>query len=216
MSALRQAAVARKDFTAAAGWYERISVHLMPDTTKDFTEASSLLAVPAMVHGYRARAAVAAGKLDVVKAEVDRSLALLPGNIDLALLLVPELDRRGQKADADALYARVAGAYAAVCKEYPNSPFAHNAAAWLSAGCRRDLDAAVEHGRVAVARAPKNAGHLDTLAEVHFQRGEQATAIELMKKCLVLDPKNAYLAKQLRRFEAGDRDAPVPPEGSDD
>jgi hypothetical protein len=214
LSALAREAVARRDYAAAADRYERLIALLLADG-KDFAESSGLLGVPALVHVYRARAAVAADKFDDARAEADRCLTLTPGNLDLALLLVPELDRRGRRADADALYARVAGAYAGLCREFPRSPFAHNAAAWLSAGCRRDLDAALDHARTAVAQAPKNAGFLDTLAEVHFQRGEQAAALEAMRKCLVLDPKNAYLAQQLRRFEAGDRDAPVPPEDED-
>ena len=57
---------------------------------------------------------------------------------------------------------------------------------------------------------PDNPGHLDTLAEVHFRRGETGQAVDRMKQCLALDPGNAYYAKQLRRFEAGDRSAPVP------
>jgi len=168
------------------------------------------------MHAHRARAALATGSLGIVQLEADRCLSLTPGNLEVALALVPELDRRGHRQDADALYTRVAGAYSRLCEEFPRSPLVHNAAAWLSAGCRRDLNAALEHARTAVAQAPKNAGFQDTLAEVHFQRGEPAKAIELMQKCLALDPRNTYFVKQLRRFEIGDRDAPVPPENDDD
>jgi hypothetical protein len=48
------------------------------------------------------------------------------------------------------------------------------------------------------------------LAEVHFQRGDQAKAVELEKKCIALEPKAEIFRKQLKRMEAGDRDAPVP------
>jgi len=215
LSALARGAAARKDYAAAADWYERLTARLLADA-KDFAETGGLIGVPALMHVHRARAALAKGDLAIVQQEADRCLALTPGNLDVALALVPELDRRGHKQDADGLYARVAGAYSRLCDEFPRSPLVHNAAAWLSAGCRRDLGTALEHARTAVAQAPKNSGFLDTLAEVHFQRGEQAKAIELMHKCLTLDPKNAYLAKQLRRFEIGDRNAPVPPENDDD
>src|SRR5439155_2448583 len=46
LSALARAAVARQDYAAAANWYERITLHLLADS-KDFVEASGLLAVPA-------------------------------------------------------------------------------------------------------------------------------------------------------------------------
>lgn len=215
LSALARGAAARKDYAAAADWYERLTARLLADA-KDFAETGGLIGVPALMHAHRARAALASGSLGIVKMEADSCLSLTPGNLEVALALVPELDRRGQKKDADELYTRVAGAYSRLCGEFPRSPLVHNAAAWLAAGCRRDLDAAIEHARTAVAQAPKNAGFLDTLAEVHFQRGEQAKAVELMNKCLTLEPRNTYFAKQLRRFEVGDRDAPVPPENDDD
>ena len=49
-----------------------------------------------------------------------------------------------------------------------------------------------------------------TLAEVHFQRGDKDKAIELMKKCLELEPANRYFKKQAQRFEAGDPKAKLP------
>ena len=61
---------------------------------------------------------------------------------------------------------------------------------------------------------PDNSGHLDTLAEVYFQRGDKDKAIELMKKCIEMQPKYEYFHKQLKRMQAGDRDADVPPEGT--
>ena len=92
---------------------------------------------------------------------------------------------------------------------------AHNSAAWMSACCRRNLDKALEHARKAVELTPSNAGNLDTLAEVHFQRGEKDRAIALQKRVIVLDPKKAYFRKQLRRIEVGDPSAERPSEGDD-
>jgi tetratricopeptide (TPR) repeat protein len=136
--------------------------------------------------------------------------------MDAALLLVPALDKLGRTADADALYGRAAGAYAALAKDYPQSGHAHNAAAWLAACCHRDLDAALAHARTATELEPKQAGYRDTLAEVHFQRGETAAAVKLMRECIAQDPRKAYFGKQLKRFEAGDRTVPPPDEGDDE
>ena len=99
-----------------------------------------------------------------------------------------------------------------MCKEYPKSGWSHNNTAWLAVRCRRDLDAALEHARKGVELEPDNAGHLDTLAEVYFQRGDKDKAVELMKKCIDMQPRYEYFRRQLKRMQAGDRDTDVPPE----
>lgn len=206
---------ARKDFAVAADSYDRLIAGLLASDFS-FVENSAYLTVPATAHAYRARAALAARNFDAVRAEADACLGLTPGNLDLAILLIPDLAKNGRTADADALYARAAGAYAEFCKDYPTSAFAHNSAAWLAAVCRRDLDAALEHAKKANALAPKHAGYRDTLAEVHFQRGDKAKAIELNRECQKMEPKNIYFVKQMKRFEAGDPNASPPPEADED
>ena len=67
------------------------------------------------------------------------------------------------------------------------------------------LPLGLAHARKAVELEPGNAGYLDTLAEVHFQRGDQAEAIRLMRRCLELTPDRDYYQRQLKRFQAGDR-----------
>ena len=72
-----------------------------------------------------------------------------------------------------------------------------------------NLDSAPEfYGRIISTRSYQD--RLDTLAEVHFQRGDRDQALQLMKKCIELDPKNRYFRDQLKRFEAGDPKAPLP------
>jgi hypothetical protein len=214
LSALSRDAAGRKDFARAADAYERIVVGVL-ERDLTFQEDSAYLVVPALAHAHRARAALAAGRVAEAESQARACLALTPGNLDLAILLVPELGRRGQKAEADALYARAAGAYAGLCRDYPQSAFAHNSVAWLAACCRRDLDDALAHARTATELEPRNAGYRDTLAEVHFQRGDTAKALDLMRECVRAEPQKAYFAKQLRRFEAGDPTVPPPAEDED-
>jgi hypothetical protein len=64
-----------------------------------------------------------------------------------------------------------------------------------------------------VELAPDQAGLPDTLAEVHFQHGEQDRALELMKRCRKLEPNSEYFRKQLQRIEAGDPKAELPAGG---
>jgi hypothetical protein len=54
-----------------------------------------------------------------------------------------------------------------------------------------------------VTLEPNIAGYLDTLAEVHFRRGDAAKAVEFAQRCLELDPRNTNYQQQLERFRAG-------------
>jgi hypothetical protein len=215
LSYLARDAAAHKDFAKAADAYDRVIVGILGSDFQ-FVDNSAYLTVPALAHAYRARAALAANRFDAVHKEAEACLALTPGNLDLAILLVPELAKHGKSAEADSLYKRAAQAYEDLCAAHPTSDYGHNSAAWLAACCRRDLDAALKHAEKATQLSPKYAGYRDTLAEVHFQRGDKARAIALMKECRQMEPKNQYFAKQLQRFEAGDPTVPPPPENDVD
>jgi tetratricopeptide (TPR) repeat protein len=203
-------AVARQNFAGAADAYDHIMTGLLDSENILIQEPSRYLSFPALARAYRARAALAAGHTADALAHAHKCLELTPGSIDLAVLLVPELDRRGQKADADALYARIAAPHDDLCREFTRSGRFHNDRAWLAACCRRDLDAALDHARTATAIEPQNAAYRDTLAEVHFQRGDRAAALEQIGQALALDPKNVYYFRQKQRIEAGDSTAPRP------
>ncbi len=127
-----------------------------------------------------------------------------PGNTNVAISLVPEMERRGRRKEADVLFDRCLEPHERTCCDYPRCADSHNAVAWMSACCRRNLDKALEHARKAVELAPTNADYIDTLAEVYFQRGEKDKAIASQKRAIELDPKNSYYRKQLRRLETGD------------
>ena len=47
---------------------------------------------------------------------------------------------------------------------------------------------------------------------MYFQRGDNDRAVELMKKCVDLQPKSGYYRNQLKRMRAGNRDADLPRE----
>jgi tetratricopeptide (TPR) repeat protein len=210
---LARAAADRKDFARAAVLYDRMTLAL-PDAGNQLLALEGDVTVCARARAYHARAALAAGRTDEALKHARAGLDMAPGNVDVPQLVVPELDRLGRAADAAAIYDRAVEPYRALAREYPKSGHAHNGAAWLAAVCRRDLDVGLAHARAAVELEPHNPGFRDTLAEVRFQRGETAAAIDLMRGCLKAEPRRVYFARQLARFEAGDRSVP-PPEDDD-
>jgi tetratricopeptide (TPR) repeat protein len=125
-------------------------------------------------------------------------------------------DKAGRKKEATELFEKYLAVQQKLCEAYPKYSGGHNAVAWLSACCRRNLDSAREHALKAVALAPDNAGVLDTLAEVEFQRGDKNEALAVEKKAVALEPKRVYFRKQIKRIEAGDPAAERPSEDDDE
>jgi tetratricopeptide (TPR) repeat protein len=177
-----------------------------------FLESSAYLYVPHQVHQLRARGLLVTGKIDEALKEIRTCLSFFPADVETPILLAPILEKNGRKREADDLFAKVFIHREQLCADYPSWAQQHNDLAWLGARCRRQLDKALIHARKAVELAPNSASYLDTLAEVHFQLGDQAKAVELMRRCLELDPRRDSYRLQLKRFEAGDRFADVPRE----
>jgi tetratricopeptide (TPR) repeat protein len=209
------AALAEKDYLKAADLQERSMLRCL-DTSVAFLDNGAYLAVPHVIHRHRARGLALAGRLDEALLEVQRCEASLPGDVEVPIALVPELEKRDRKKEAEELFRRCFQFHEALCRDFPRSAAEHNSLAWLAACCRRELDKALEHTLKAVALSPSSAGYQDTLGEVYFQRGDKDKALAAARKCLEMDPKNAYYRKQLRRIEAGDRLAEVPASGEEE
>jgi tetratricopeptide (TPR) repeat protein len=207
--------VRKKDYAEAARMFEKDVISLMR-TGAHFTDSRANLTIPEQARTYRARALLAAGKLDEALAEARIGLDNLPDNIDLAMGLVPDLDAAGRKKEGDELYAKVKNAYAGALADHGKSPELRNALAWTMVNCNRDLDEAQKHAEVAVQVAPKVAGYIDTLAEIHFRKKDRARALELMKQSVALEPTNPYYRKQIERFETKPFDSPLPDEETGD
>ncbi len=215
LSFLARQSAKEKNYFASADYYEKCLVGCLR-TGASFVEPTAYLLVPESVRVYRAQGYLAKGEIDKAEQQAIANLEVMPGNVDIAIKLVPELEKLGRKKEADAIYAKVRDPWEKLCKDYPNSAFAHNSAAWIMANCRRELDGALKHAEKAVEVEPKNAGYIDTLAEVHFRKGERDKAISLMKKCVELEPQHSYFRKQLIRFKDQPLDSPTPDEGDDE
>jgi tetratricopeptide (TPR) repeat protein len=205
----------QKNYATAARYYEKDVISLFR-TSAHFVDAKGYLTVPELTRTYRAKALLAAGKIDEALAEARIGLAVLPGNVELAIGFVPDLERAGRKKDADDIYAQVKSALSAAIQEYGSSAELRNSLAWTLVNCNRELDEAQKHAEKAVELAPKAAGYIDTLAEIHFRKKDRAKALELMKQCAKLEPTNPYFRKQLERFEKKPFDSPLPDEETGD
>jgi tetratricopeptide (TPR) repeat protein len=200
--ALRRAgdeAYEKEDYLAAARMWDRAFLDNQSRSTR-FARPWANFAMPALIHRARAQGLMRQGDLAAAGREAELSMLYSPSDADAVIAFVNELDRLGKKAEADELYRRHSAPYRALCEAHPNSGQAHNQLAWAQAKCRRDLDDALAHARRAVELEPTSTACLDTLAETHFQRGEVHKAIEVMNRCVELEPKEKRHQEQLERF----------------
>jgi tetratricopeptide (TPR) repeat protein len=218
---IRGNALSRKDYlTYAAALQEDTVWKLFCSENRlisiSWRGRTALLSQSASIHRYRALSLISSGKAAEAVREAELALAILPSNLDPAIDLIPELEGLGRKDEATGLYRRSRAAVEQLCKEYPRSAIFHNEVAWLSACCRRDLDAALVHARKAVEFAPEVARYQETLAEIYFQLGHKDRAMETLKKAQSLSLQSLHFQKQLERLAAGDTKAPRPPQDKED
>ncbi len=146
-----------KDYATAALYYEKDVISLFR-TAARFIEPRAYLTVPELARMYRAKALFAAGKIDQSMAEVRAGLEALPGNVEMAIGFVPQLDRAGRKKEADEIYRKVKAAFEGAIADYGFSADLRNSLAWTMVNCNRDLDEAQKHAEKAIERAPKSRG----------------------------------------------------------
>ena len=209
LDALGEQAFKKKEYSKAADYYDRIMVGIMR-TNARLVEPGENLLLPEMISNFRTLDSLAAGKVDEAVNEALASLEKIPGSILFSSSMVPDLDKLGRKSEADTIYRKVYDVREKFCKDYPNSGFAHSSAAMFMANCRRDLDMALKHAKKATELEPDNANYLDSLAEVHFRKGDRETALRLMKKCIEMKADRPYFHRQLLRFKDQPIDSPTP------
>src|SRR5262249_8497549 len=138
----------RGDHDRAAELVERSLVGMLKYGLS-FVDRKMYLTAPQEVRKQRLGVLLKEGKLAEARDEANAVLAVLPGDLEPVIMVVPALDAAGRKKDADALYASARQRYLDLLREYPDCAFGHNGVAWLAATCGRDLDDGLVHAKAA-------------------------------------------------------------------
>jgi tetratricopeptide (TPR) repeat protein len=210
MNQAARASVLSKDFPTAERCVQRSLLTLMRIEGVYFVDKSAYFSVPLDLRVYHARGLLAAGKVDEAVAAARECQAVTPGHSGLVSGMVPELEKRGRKKEADELFGRAWAAYQKVLADYPDGPSARNSLAALGANCRRELDKALTYATEAVAADPGSDTYRETLAEVYFRRGERDKALEVMTKLVQEHPRTRLYHRQMVRYKSGALDSPLP------
>lgn len=161
-------------------------------------------------HVAKARVHIEAKEFDKAMDEMALARAALPADIDSVIHIWPILVKAGRKDLAEKCFAAVWDFHSGLLKTYPGLADSLNSHAWMSARCGHRLEEGLKASQKSVELRPRSVAYMDTLAEVNFQLGNKDKAVEIMTRCIELDRKNGrtmpdYLARQLKRFEKGDK-----------
>ena len=209
-NAMARASFLLKEFEPSAVAIERNLHFLLKTPNVVFVDGIGYISVPMNVRANRARAALADKKFDASFAESKAILQILPGQAEFLNAVVPEFDRAGKKAEADALFAISWGTFQKLNRDNPDGAWAKASAAFVAAGCRRELDAALAFAKKAFEMEPDIRWHREVLAEVHFRRGERAAAVKIGEELRKLDHRSHYFRRLLERYKTGDVASPLP------
>ncbi len=205
----RAAVVLHEYATAIAA--QRKSQHFVLKTSNIvYVEGYAYANVPALVRGLEGRQLVAAGKVKDGLAATDDALAMVPTHTETLHGMVALLDKKGETAAADKLFASAWDRYAVAIKGNPKSAWLKYQAAWLAVGCRRQKETALKYAAAAVADDPDHKGYRETLAEAHFRNGDRAKATAVMTALATDDRRNWHYKRQLERYKSAAFDAPLP------
>lgn len=210
-----KAAARAGDYPAAIHLHRRQLHFVLKTEGVYFTDGAAYLTVPQTVAAVEARRLLATGNPAGAVAVAEKSLTALPGNVDFVITLVAGLDKAGRRADADKLFRRAWDALGAVIAAHSETAWARAEAAWLAAGCRRELDAAHEFASWSTNHDPTGVLGRRALAEVRFRKGDRDGAVAVTAALVAEDRLSRLHRRQLERYRTAGFDAP-PLDAEDD
>jgi hypothetical protein len=152
--------------------------------------------------------------LAVMPEDRQRAVALLDGIYRifatdgvLADDFFPQVKKAGLDEDLDRWFGESWARMSAVMEQYPDCDNSKNTAAWLASRAGKRLPEAEKYLRAALDRNPDQAAYLDTMAELHFAKGDRKGALEWSGKALLHypltdSPYDVMIRKQHERFRS--------------
>ncbi len=144
-------------------------------------------------------------ELDTMRVDIEQAVARLHTQDHPLDFLAAAWARLGDSERVDALLEQGLGRD---CEPTEDQAARANCEAWYRAMAGRQLDAALEHSQTATRHAPHRSDYLDTLAMVHWRRGELELALEAAKQAHTHSPADVYLAWQVDRLQDAVNAAP--------
>jgi tetratricopeptide (TPR) repeat protein len=120
----------------------------------------------------------------------------------LADFFFPAIRKMGLIREHDRWFRQSWNLMEAVIRRYPDSDNTCNTAAWFAARAARQLDAAEKLLTSALAANPDQPAYLDTMAEIHFARGNREKALEWSRRAVNFSPDDPQLRRQQERFRS--------------
>ena len=123
-------------------------------------------------------------------------------DIEVVCQCYPLLQKAGRTAIAEELFATYEVDMQRQLEQWPNDATALNNLAWMYSQCDLKFDEALELSNRALELAPRSAVFMDTLAEIQFRSGAVSEALDTMRQCIRLDPRELHYRENLVRFHA--------------
>ena len=123
-------------------------------------------------------------------------------DIEMVCQCYPLLQKAGKAAIAEDLFATYEADMQQQLEQWPNDATALNNLAWMYSQCDVKLDEALELSHRTMELAPRSAVFMDTLAEIQFRSGAVDEALDTMRQCVRLDPRELHYRENLVRFHA--------------
>lgn len=145
--------------------------------------------------------------LSLLKDDRDRSIADLAkchqDNITdgaLADFFFPALRVAGLQKQHDQWFGETWEIVSKAIELFPESANTRNTAGWLASRAQRELMAAEKIQKHALELYPDQAAYLDTMAEIHFAKGNRKEALKWSKKAILSAPLDTELRRQYHHF----------------
>ncbi|MEO8269311.1 MAG: hypothetical protein ABI557_06300, partial [Aureliella sp.] len=123
-------------------------------------------------------------------------------DIEMVCQCYPLLKKANKTAIAEELFATYQVEMLQHLEQWPNDATALNNLAWMYSQCDVKLDEALDLSHRALGLAPHSAVFMDTLAEIQYRRGAIDEALDTMRQCVRLDPRELHYRENLVRFHS--------------